>query len=84
MVRHEASARPTSKGDAREPHASKTRAPQLLALDSLTIRAISVEADSDVRSVQKELAKHGSVRGRPGKRIRAVLARRGLRPVRAA
>jgi len=49
-------------------------------VDTLTIRAIGVEADADVRTVQRELAQPGSVRGRPGERVRAVLKRRGLLP----
>jgi hypothetical protein len=49
-----------------------------IAIDSLTVRAIGVEADADVRSVRKELGQPGSVRGRAGERIRAVLVRRGL------
>jgi hypothetical protein len=53
-------------------------------IDSLTLRAISVEADADPRSVRREIREPGSVRGRPGERIRAVLSRRGIRPSGAA
>jgi len=52
-------------------------------VDSLTVRSIAVEADTDVRSVQKRL-RGERVRGRAGERIDAVLARRGLRAQRAA
>ena len=51
-------------------------------VDSLTIRAIAVEADVDPRSVLRELrASRGEdrhVRGRAGERVRAALMRRGL------
>jgi hypothetical protein len=52
--------------------------------DSLTVRAIGVDADADVRSVKRELSAPGSVRGRAGERIRAALQRRGLVPSRTA
>lgn len=44
-------------------------------IDSLSVRRMAVEADADVRSVQKEIQTPGSVRGRAGERIRAVLER---------
>lgn len=52
------------------------RKPDIPKFDSLTVRAMAVEADVDVRTFQKELNEPGSVRGRPAERIRAVLARR--------
>lgn len=50
--------------------------------DAATIRKISVAASADPRSVRKELDQPGSVRGLPGHRIRAVLARE-VQPARA-
>ncbi|HEX4474063.1 MAG TPA: hypothetical protein VH142_03230 [Polyangiaceae bacterium] len=58
---------------------AKHEASSLPNIDTLTIRSIGVDADADVRSVQKELERPGSVRGRAGERIRAALVRRGLR-----
>jgi hypothetical protein len=57
--------------------------PGPIELDSLTVRAISVEADADERSVRKRL-RGEHVRGRAGERIEAVLIRRGLLVRRAA
>jgi hypothetical protein len=63
---------------------ARCAASSAIPLDSLTVRSIGVESDTDVRSVLRELRKPGCVRGRAGERIRAELAKRGLRPVRAA
>jgi len=52
-------------------------APGPIQLDSLTLRTIAVESDTDVRSVQRAL-RGEHVRGRAGERIHAVLVRRGI------
>jgi hypothetical protein len=60
---------------------AKSAAP-ILGLDSLEIRRIAVESDSDPRSVQRELRAlcgvDKPVRGRAGERIRSVLRRHGV------
>jgi hypothetical protein len=66
-------------GSCNEWGMAKHEASSLPNIDTLTIRSIGVDADADVRSVQKELERPGSVRGRAGERIRAALVRRGLR-----
>jgi hypothetical protein len=58
-------------------------------VDTRTILEIAATSDTDPRSVQRELAaqrgERPHVRGRPGERIRAVLATKGLiQPHRAA
>jgi hypothetical protein len=47
-------------------------------LDKATLRRLSVESESDPRTVQKEFLVPGSVKGLPGHRIRRVLAAHGL------
>lgn len=61
-----------------QPHAVVRGSERAPAIDVPTARRLGVEAESDHRSVLKELLKPGSVRGVAGKRIRAVLALHGL------
>jgi hypothetical protein len=49
--------------------------PRAIPTDAATIRRISVAASADPRSVRKEMEEPGSVRGLPGHRIRAALAK---------
>lgn len=44
-------------------------------MDTATIRRLAVEAECDPRSLLREVNEPGSVRGLPGHRIRAVLAK---------
>jgi hypothetical protein len=49
----------------------------IVPVDSLKLRALAVEADVDVRTMQRALARK-PVRGRAGERCRDVLARHGF------
>lgn len=69
-------------------HAAQTESPEPAAPaldafppDTMTIRQIACDPEvmSDPRTVRKEIADPGSVRGAVGERIRRKLAARGIR-----
>lgn len=72
--------RPTNPGSHLAPVPSPPPEPRHVVMDEALSRELAVRAQVDPRSIRREYAQPGSVRGMSGRRAREVLVEAGYLP----